>query len=62
MVDKYGIKYICYARLYIGLGLVPYDPSLSLHDDGGMCVRAQCESEGRKKSDRKNKESGEAPR
>jgi len=28
-----GVKFIAYARLYIGLGLLPYDPSLSLHDD-----------------------------
>ncbi|KAL9648899.1 hypothetical protein ABK040_003828 [Willaertia magna] len=33
MVQQFGIYKICYARLYIGLQLVPFDPSLSLHDD-----------------------------
>ena len=34
-IDNYilakGSKFIAYARLYIGMGLMPYDPSLSLH-------------------------------
>ncbi|KAF0973667.1 hypothetical protein FDP41_007054 [Naegleria fowleri] len=32
MVQQYGIWKICHARLYIGQRMVPYDPSLSLHD------------------------------
>eukprot|EP00026_Physarum_polycephalum_P013035 Phypoly_transcript_13396.p1 GENE.Phypoly_transcript_13396~~Phypoly_transcript_13396.p1 ORF type:complete len:273 (+),score=32.43 Phypoly_transcript_13396:211-1029(+) len=37
-VLEYGVRKICYARLYIGLGLMEFDPSLSLHDDGETAV------------------------
>ena len=37
VLDK-GVKFIAYARLYIGLGLLKYDPSLSLHDDPETAV------------------------
>lgn len=32
-IKEKGVRYILYGRLYIGLGLLKYDPSLSLHDD-----------------------------
>jgi len=38
LVNRVGVKHVCYARLYIGLGLLPFDPSLSLHDDGETAV------------------------
>eukprot|EP01130_Rhizamoeba_saxonica_P012896 TRINITY_DN5479_c0_g1_i3.p1 TRINITY_DN5479_c0_g1~~TRINITY_DN5479_c0_g1_i3.p1 ORF type:complete len:233 (-),score=49.92 TRINITY_DN5479_c0_g1_i3:19-717(-) len=38
IIDEKGAKYICKARLYIGRGLLKYDPSLSLHDDGETAV------------------------
>ena len=37
-VDKHGVFFICNARLYIGRGLVKYDPSVSLHDDPETAV------------------------
>lgn len=33
IVDSYGVRYVAIARLYIGRGMLSYDPSLSLHDD-----------------------------
>lgn len=33
VIKEHGYKKVFYARLYIGLGLLKYDPSLSLHDD-----------------------------
>eukprot|EP01087_Luapelamoeba_hula_P000376 TRINITY_DN10270_c0_g1_i2.p1 TRINITY_DN10270_c0_g1~~TRINITY_DN10270_c0_g1_i2.p1 ORF type:complete len:338 (-),score=65.75 TRINITY_DN10270_c0_g1_i2:126-1139(-) len=38
IVREEGVKKILYARLYIGLGLLDYDPSLSLHDDPETAV------------------------
>jgi len=38
MIEKYGVFKIAYARLYIGRGLVEFDPSLSLHDDPETAV------------------------
>mgnify|MGYP006973213278 CR=1 FL=1 len=44
-IDDYilrkGVTYILYGRLYIGLGLLQYDPSLSLHDDPEVHNTAQ---------------------
>jgi len=37
-VKQKGVRFIAYARLYIGLGLLPFDPSLSLHDDPETAV------------------------
>eukprot|EP01125_Pyxidicula_operculata_P010162 TRINITY_DN3352_c0_g1_i2.p1 TRINITY_DN3352_c0_g1~~TRINITY_DN3352_c0_g1_i2.p1 ORF type:complete len:293 (+),score=33.51 TRINITY_DN3352_c0_g1_i2:1395-2273(+) len=38
IINQNGVKLIAYARLYIGLRLVKFDPSLSLHDDGETAV------------------------
>jgi hypothetical protein len=38
VVNANGVKKVLYARLYIGLRLLPYDPSVSLHDDGETAV------------------------
>eukprot|EP01129_Flabellula_baltica_P014908 TRINITY_DN7298_c0_g1_i1.p1 TRINITY_DN7298_c0_g1~~TRINITY_DN7298_c0_g1_i1.p1 ORF type:complete len:278 (+),score=39.24 TRINITY_DN7298_c0_g1_i1:222-1055(+) len=38
IVNEKGVWYIAHARLYIGRGLVRYDPSLSLHDDPETAV------------------------
>jgi len=37
-INTMGVWKVCYARLYIGLQLFKYDPSLSLHDDGETAV------------------------
>jgi len=37
-VSEMGVRRVFFARLYIGLGLLEYDPSLSLHDDGETAV------------------------
>jgi hypothetical protein len=38
IVDENGVYKICYARLYIGMRLVEFDPSVSLHDDPETAV------------------------
>eukprot|EP01006_Ploeotia_vitrea_P045792 TRINITY_DN66969_c6_g1_i1.p1 TRINITY_DN66969_c6_g1~~TRINITY_DN66969_c6_g1_i1.p1 ORF type:complete len:307 (+),score=26.73 TRINITY_DN66969_c6_g1_i1:73-921(+) len=38
LVDSEGVWKIAHARLYIGQRMVPYDPSLSLHDDPETAV------------------------
>lgn len=38
LINDVGVFKICYARLYIGLQLVKYDPSVSLHDDPETAV------------------------
>ncbi|KAH3765680.1 hypothetical protein Pelo_2478 [Pelomyxa schiedti] len=38
IVEKHGTHKVAYARLYIGMGLLPLDPSLSLHDDAETAV------------------------
>ena len=40
VILRHGSGFVCYARLYIGLRLVKYDPSLSLHDDAetALCI------------------------
>jgi len=38
IVRKFGVRYVAYARLYIGMQLIPFDPSLSLHDDPETAV------------------------
>eukprot|EP01126_Amoeba_proteus_P006071 TRINITY_DN12107_c0_g1_i3.p1 TRINITY_DN12107_c0_g1~~TRINITY_DN12107_c0_g1_i3.p1 ORF type:complete len:300 (-),score=48.73 TRINITY_DN12107_c0_g1_i3:189-1007(-) len=38
IVETFGVRHVAHARLYIGLRLVPLDPSLSLHDDPETAV------------------------
>ncbi len=50
IVQKKGVRFVLYARLYIGLGLLEYDPSLSLHDDPetALCIASGYKSKGKK--------------
>jgi hypothetical protein len=50
IVDENGVYKICYARLYIGMRLVEFDPSVSLHDDPETAV---CIANGYKTKEKK---------
>ena len=50
MVSTHGVWKICHARLYIGMRMVRYDPSLSLHDNPET---ATCIASGYSDDDRK---------